>query len=49
MKKIESLIRDIAKWIEGLFKGNQPELVSVPVRRWQQQDMSIPRQRCAMG
>jgi len=30
MKKIEDLIRNIGKWIEGLLKGNQPE--PVPVR-----------------
>ncbi len=35
MKKIENLIRDIGKWIEGLLKSNQPEPVPVrvPVRR----------------
>jgi len=35
MKKIEDLIRNIGKWIEGLLKGNQlePVRVKVPVRR----------------
>jgi len=32
MKKIENLIRDIGRWIEGLLKGNQPEPEPVPVR-----------------
>jgi len=35
MKKIEDLIRNIGKWIEGVLKGNQsePVPVRVPVRR----------------
>jgi hypothetical protein len=35
MKKIEDLLRNIGKWIEGVLKGTQPEPVPVrvPVRR----------------
>jgi|GEM_PF-4277572 hypothetical protein len=33
MKKIENLIRNTGKWIEGLLKGNQPAPVPVRVRR----------------
>ncbi len=31
MGKISEWIRNIGKWIEGAFKGQQPEPVPVPV------------------
>jgi hypothetical protein len=33
MKKIEDLIRNVGKWIEGLLKGNQRVPVPVRIRR----------------